>query len=108
MTIGPEPIIRIFAMSVRFGMMGRCSRFGYNSDQRGGRLSTALVRARLGAFATWSKGKPRWASEVGLILFRSSLRAYLPLPLLHQLHEIFEQIMRIVRARRCFRVILHG
>src|SRR5277367_1782046 len=32
----------------------------------------------------------------------------LPLPLLHHLHKILEQIVRVVRAGRSFRVILHA
>jgi len=35
-------------------------------------------------------------------------RGRLSFRLLHQLHEIFEQVMSIVRARRCLRVKLHG
>ena len=32
----------------------------------------------------------------------------LPFPLLHHLRELFEQVMRIVRSGRGFRVILHA
>src|SRR5580700_8768553 len=65
MTMGPEPRIRIFEMSVRLGI--------YDA-----------------------------------IFLDFGLATISPFPLLHHRHEIFKQIMRVMRPRRGLRVILHA
>src|SRR5713226_1630904 len=64
MMIGPDPIIKIFLMSLRFGIFSR---------------------------ETFSASRTAWLGEF-----------------LHQIRELREEIVRIVRAGRGFRVVLHA
>src|SRR6202030_3995782 len=54
------------------------------------------------------RGGKREAMQRGWGCSKWQLRATSPLELLHHLDEILKQIVRIVRTRRRFRVVLHG
>src|ERR1700679_1923468 len=86
MTMGPEPRIRIFEMSVRLGMKSVAS------DQL---LVAACMKA------PFQNNQFNGASEAAP--FKSS-----PFPLLHHLHKIFEKVMRVMRPGRGFGMILHA
>src|ERR1051326_6907422 len=85
MTIGPAPMMR---------MVFRSSRFGICDSRRGGEGG-----ARPGPGAVHFAN----CSRPGAL---ASARA-LKFSVVDQLHEPFEQIIGVVGARACFRVVLH-
>src|SRR5215831_8293210 len=112
MTIGPEPRTRIFEMSVLFGiylvimkfLSSRPSQLRGQARQpaRGGTLVFSPVSKHA---ARQTQGPSTAPGMPGSSTWRENPS---PLPLLHHLRELFEQIMRVVWPGRGFRVILHG
>src|ERR1700722_2785675 len=90
MTIGPDPMIRIFLMSFRFGIS---------------LLKFSTVRARL---QPCREATLRAASAPDLAVECSSARTPWLRELLHQIRELRKKIVRIVRPGRRLRMILHA
>src|SRR5437764_10154232 len=86
MTIGPEPMMRIFEMSVRLGIPSEpISEFGFRISDLGTRSSSVFPKSEI--------RNPN--SEISF-------------PFLHHVEEFREQIIRVVRTGRRFGVVLNA
>src|ERR1022692_683968 len=99
MMMGPEPMIRIFEMSVRLGMKSLV-------DCQDSVMLCAMNSSTFlhGAF----QGAGLQSSAASPSVPPRKCQRPSPFPLLHHLHKILEQIMRVMRPGRSLRMILHA
>src|SRR4051812_41351825 len=95
MMMGPDPMMRIFEMSVRFGMLNSLKTC--HPERSRGILRFAFAQFHRGGRGT------RGPSPLGMTALSGSRFEFL-----HHLDEILKQIMRIMRSRRSLGVILHA